>query len=487
LDLGGTISVLNRNVENKQKRKRPGFLIKTLLITCLGVLPTITSSAAQSETLTTTYHVYVDDEHIGEVDHTDVVEEVINKKVKDSIQEYENMEIIVGQEVSMIPEKAFNTEFNNKEVKQYLEENLTIVATATEMKMGDQVVGYFNGEDEAEEVLRAYKLKYVSKEELEKIEENAEEIEKEELLVGEKRVSAVTFSEEVSIVEKNVVPTEILTIEQGIKLFEQGTLKEKVHKVSDGEVLGEIAGKYDLSTKELLALNTSLTEDSLLQIDQEINVTAYEPFVNIHITEEEIVEEKIEYETDIIESEEMDKGEQEVKQKGKDGKKEVHYRLEKVNGHITEKVSEDEQVLEEPTKEILIKGTKVIPSHGTGSLSWPAHGGYVSSHLGMRWGSMHKGIDIAGPTSRAIYAADHGVIESAGWNDGGYGNKVVMNHNNGMRTVYAHLSSIDVKSGQTVEKGTQIGVMGSTGDSTGIHLHFEIYLNGQLKNPMDYY
>lgn len=98
---------------------------------------------------------------------------------------------------------------------------------------------------------------------------------------------------------------------------------------------------------------------------------------------------------------------------------------------------------------------------------------------------MHKGIDIAGPSNRTIKAADNGVVVSAG-RDGTYGNKVVVNHNNGMKTIYAHLSSISVKVGQTVEKGSKLGVMGSTGRSTGIHLHFEVYKNGALQNPMDY-
>src|SRR5699024_8881046 len=129
----------------------------------------------------------------------------------------------------------------------------------------------------------------------------------------------------------------------------------------------------------------------------------------------------------------------------------------------------------------------VIPSRGSGDLSWPADGGYVSSHIGKRWGAMHKGIDIAGPSSRTITASDHGVVESSGWNNGGYGNKIVINHNNGMKTVYAHLASLNVQVGQLVEKGMKIGVMGSTGNSTGIHLHFEVYKNGKLQNPMDHF
>src|SRR5699024_8191581 len=106
------------------------------------------------------------------------------------------------------------------------------------------------------------------------------------------------------------------------------------------------------------------------------------------------------------------------------------------------------KVVKEPVKKIVRIGTKVIPSRGTGELIWPADGGYISSYVGTRWGRMHKGIDIARPNSRTIMAADNGVVIEAGYS-GGYGNKIVINHNNGMKTVYAHLSSIGVHVGQT--------------------------------------
>ncbi|HYK74232.1 MAG TPA: M23 family metallopeptidase, partial [Pseudoneobacillus sp.] len=122
---------------------------------------------------------------------------------------------------------------------------------------------------------------------------------------------------------------------------------------------------------------------------------------------------------------------------------------------------------------------------GDGSFVLPTVGGYISSNMGYRWNKMHKGIDIARPSNRTIKTVDNGVVVFAGW-DGGYGNKIIVDHQNGYRTVYAHLSSIEVNVGQTVPKGSQIGVMGSTGDSTGTHLHFEVYRNGALVNPLKY-
>lgn len=115
---------------------------------------------------------------------------------------------------------------------------------------------------------------------------------------------------------------------------------------------------------------------------------------------------------------------------------------------------------------------------------WPAKG-VLTSGYGWRWGRMHKGIDIAGPVGTPIVAVDDGVVTYAGWNDGGYGYLVEVTHTNGSQSLYAHNSRILVKEGQRVAQGQQISEMGSTGFSTGPHLHFEIHPAGQgAVNPM---
>jgi murein DD-endopeptidase MepM/ murein hydrolase activator NlpD len=116
---------------------------------------------------------------------------------------------------------------------------------------------------------------------------------------------------------------------------------------------------------------------------------------------------------------------------------------------------------------------------------WPAQG-TVTSGYGWRWGRMHRGVDIGGPVGTPIVAAGAGVVENAGWNSGGFGNLVEIRHPNGSMTRYAHNSSITVSAGQTVRQGEQIALMGSTGYSTGPHLHFEVHENGSAVNPVAY-
>lgn len=98
---------------------------------------------------------------------------------------------------------------------------------------------------------------------------------------------------------------------------------------------------------------------------------------------------------------------------------------------------------------------------------------------------MHEGIDIAGGSGSAIVASSSGTVIVAGWS-GGYGNLVVIDHGNGMSTAYAHNSSITVSVGQRVSQGSVIARMGTTGNSTGVHCHFEIRVNGAAVDPMGY-
>ena len=117
---------------------------------------------------------------------------------------------------------------------------------------------------------------------------------------------------------------------------------------------------------------------------------------------------------------------------------------------------------------------------------WPTRGTFTSGY-GWRWGRMHRGIDIAGPVGTPIVAAAPGVVISSGWNSGGYGNLVDIRHADGSMTRYAHNSRLLVRAGQQVNQGQQISEMGSTGYSTGPHLHFEIHPpNSGAVNPMAY-
>ena len=111
--------------------------------------------------------------------------------------------------------------------------------------------------------------------------------------------------------------------------------------------------------------------------------------------------------------------------------------------------------------------------------------GVITSSFGERWGRNHEGIDIGGEYASDIKAAKGGNVLVAGWVDG-YGNYIELDHGNGLKTAYGHCDELLVTKGDVVSPGQVIAKMGSTGNSTGTHLHFEVILNGEPQNPLNY-
>ncbi len=130
-----------------------------------------------------------------------------------------------------------------------------------------------------------------------------------------------------------------------------------------------------------------------------------------------------------------------------------------------------------------------VPVGTTGKMVWPVYGP-ITTYFGQRiWYGIHQGLDIAAPVNTPIVAADGGVVLNAGWSSDGYGIMVLIAHSNGLYTLYGHLNRVNVTVGQRVARGQLIGVEGSTGNSTGPHLHFEVRwgrVYGQTLNPLAY-
>ncbi|RTR25572.1 M23 family metallopeptidase [Robertmurraya yapensis] len=466
--------------------KKITFSVIALTTLTLGVGAHVFADLA----FNTVYYVYVDDDYVGTVSDKKIVENIVDNKVEDKQEVLDTkLNLTVGPELTYVPEHVFQnaSDTDDQEVIQKLDELLSIKAVATEISFGEGAQVYVKDSEVAKQVIEALKLKYVTKEQLEQLEQQKTTTTEAlpPLKENETRILDIKLSKEVTYANKKVAPSRILTADEAVDYILKGTLEEKKYKVQVGDALSQIASNHDMSLEQLLTLNPELQEDDFIKVDQELNVTSLKPLVEVMVEKEVFLKEAIPYDKIVEEDESMYKGDTEVKQEGKDGSREVTYKISEHNGVLLNKEMLNENILEKPTAYIVVKGTKVIPSRGDGTFAWPAVGGYISSKQGSRWGKFHKGIDIARPSDRTIKAADNGIVKFAG-NSSGYGNKVVIDHQNGYETVYAHLSSINVSVGETVSKGSKIGVMGSTGNSTGIHLHFEIYKNGNLENPLDY-
>lgn len=295
------------------------------------------------------------------------------------------------------------------------------------------------------------------------------------------------FANQVTVQQCRVQPEMIVSKEDAVKVLNGTKDALLTHTVSAGETFSSIALRYGIGTQQLLSANPDIVPE-LLQQGEKILVAAPQPLVAVEATEVITIEESIPYEVEERKDSSIYKGTRKVLSKGSRGKKEVVYEVTRVNHEVTKKTALSETVLSNPIKEIVAVGTKIKPATApTGVLARPYYGTITArfGSRGSRWASTHTGIDYAGRTGDPIKAADGGTVTYAGWN-GSYGKMVKISHGNGLETWYAHMSSISVKSGQKVAKGATVGKIGSTGNSSGPHLHFEVRKNGVAKNPSNY-
>lgn len=250
----------------------------------------------------------------------------------------------------------------------------------------------------------------------------------------------------------------------------------------EGETVETATWATGLSFDSLAQMNPDLLAlDQEIPAGTELIVGATSPeLLQVKVVERRTRLEDIPYETITTESGEYDFGSTRVTQEGENGQQEITEDQTYVDGVLTDISTVNINVTKQPVAQLVTKGTRLksgmVAQVGSGSFIWPVpQYTYVS-----RWmGSGHRGADICASYGTTIIASDSGEVVTAGWHYS-YGNYVVIDHGNGWRTLYAHMSAIAVSQGQGVSKGQTIGYVGSTGNSTGNHCHFEMYQNGAL-------
>ena len=262
--------------------------------------------------------------------------------------------------------------------------------------------------------------------------------------------------------------------------------KETVHKVVAGDTLHSIAKKYDVWEDQLLADNKGI-DSKKLEVGSNIIVKQQAPVLTYEVVEKITYDKVIEHKVEEQKSADIYEGMTETQQAGSDGLSEITARVTLQNG---KKVVEEDLVTtvkEEPVTEVVLVGTKERPpTVGSGKYIWPLKDSFTrTSGFGSRWGRQHKGIDLAVSVGTTVYAADGGTVVEAQYS-GSYGNVVMIDHQNGQETRYAHNSKLLVKKGDKVYQGQPIAKSGNTGRSTGPHVHFEIRFNGEPRNPLNY-
>lgn len=314
-------------------------------------------------------------------------------------------------------------------------------------------------------------------------------------------IEDVYVSEDITVRETNIpvnetIYTDATELANYLLYGKDQTATE--YTVQAGDTIENVAFNNKISPEELLLSNTALTSTTnLLYPGQKLKIVETNP--QISVVEESYVVEDIEsqYTTEERYDDNTVIGQDKVIQEGENGLERVSQKVRKVNGIINYVDPQGKTVLKEPVSRIIVKGNKYIPDVGsTTSWGWPTDSGWTLSS-GYVWRTnpvtgkreLHGGLDISGTGyGSKIYATNNGRVKEASYHYS-YGNHVIIDHNNGYLTLYAHMSRINVKVGQVVARGDVIGYVGMTGTATGPHVHYEIWKGCDYCriNPMSMY
>ncbi|MDD3652669.1 MAG: peptidoglycan DD-metalloendopeptidase family protein [Desulfotomaculaceae bacterium] len=295
----------------------------------------------------------------------------------------------------------------------------------------------------------------------------------------------VEFKEKVELVTCSANIDELIDLEGAKKLVLHGTGKSQQYTVREGDTAWDIAEVFKMNLEQLKSVNPELDLERL-NAGQILTICQGVPLINVIATRQETVVEEIPFKVEVKDDDSLFSGEKKVIREGVPGQRIVTYQITKENGlEISRQVCE-QSIIREPLDEIIFKGSQTMLASRGGStrMNWPCAGS-VSSAFGMRGGRMHQGIDLSAVYGSPVTSSAAGRIAFAGW-EGGYGKMVEVSHGGGFVTRYAHLSSISVSTGQQVDRGQLIGLVGATGHATGPHLHFEVLINGRQHNPINY-
>ncbi len=300
------------------------------------------------------------------------------------------------------------------------------------------------------------------------------------------KIEEAVFLENVDIRKSNTDLQDISSEKEMVETLCTNGEKETLHKVVAGETLADIAKFYSLEEDDILDDNPDV-DPKKLEVGSTLVIKQNAPMLTVMITELVTYEKEVEFQVQEKGDPDIYEGYTEVQQKGENGLNEVTSRITLVNGEEKEEEPLVTTVKKKPVDKIVLVGTKERPpSVGSGKYIWPMEGGYtITSKFGARWGRQHEGIDLGCTVGSDVLAADGGVVTYSGYN-GAYGYLIIVDHQNGMETRYAHNSKLLVSEGDEVFQGQHIAESGNSGRSTGPHLHFEIRVNGTAKNPLNY-
>ncbi|MDO4199593.1 MAG: M23 family metallopeptidase [Clostridia bacterium] len=294
----------------------------------------------------------------------------------------------------------------------------------------------------------------------------------------------INITENIEFKKGYFAPEDVKSNLQLKNYFFKETEKEFKYIAAENETIASIAEKFDVP-EETIREKNNIEGDTVSQ-DNVLVIALKESILHLKFSRIFDEEKEIPFETKEISNDSKYKSWSKVINEGENGKETFTYEVEyDINGRELRKTELSHAIISEPVNKVIEKGTKEEPE----GFMWPVpYTRHITSPFGPRWGTIHKGIDIAdaGVFGTDIVASEDGVVEKASYGSKGYGNHIIIKHDGGYSTLYGHCKELCVSVGDKVKKGQVIAKVGSTGDSTGPHLHFEIRVNGKQEDPMKY-
>lgn len=448
--------------------------IAVLMVFCLflltGMFDSISATSpedGQVSNLVSAYKVTLNKVDLGYVMDQNLVLDIIEQIKQESIKNY-IMDVSIDTDLVFNQASIDPTQLSLRDdLVQGIHENISVKVNAFTLMVDGEVIGVLRSKGEVDDLLNQVKAPYAGEE--------------------DNKPESISFLEDVQVITTAVDFSEVKDASAVALEIAKGRETVQEYTIVEGDTLWSISNTYSMDIETLTELNSDILDLDKLKLGQKLRLSYPQIVLNVATVEVVKYEEAIDFETETRKDDSMYKNQTKVIQDGKSGLKKMEARVNKVNGLEKNREILSEVVIEEPITKIVAQGTKVVAamaSRGGGALLWPTKG-HISSNFGSRWGKSHDGLDIANSTGTAVYAAESGKVISSG-NSSGYGNLIKVDHGGGLVTYYAHLKTRLASSGQKVERGQLIGYMGSTGRSTGPHLHFEVRVSNKPMNPTRY-
>ena len=474
-------------------------------------------SSKETHVTNEVYNVYLDGKLIGAIKSKKSLEDYINKEQKNLKKEYNVDKVYVPNGIDI--EKC--VEHNPKIVSEKKIYNII------KKKKGFTIKGYVvtvTNDDKKElkinilkknlfdKAVKRVSRNFVDQKSMDAYKNNAQE----EIKTTGSIIEKIYIEQPIAIKQSFISTDEQIfsDVDSLTKYLLFGSSNtEKEYTVQVGDTIETVAFNNKLSEEEFLIVNPEFTSSkNLLSPGQKVNIALINPVLKL-VVEKHIVED-MEKPFETIEKQDgsLNRGTTKVETEGVNGSQRVTEKIRYTNGEITKSVIVGSEVTKEPVNKVVLVGTKVSGYYsgsysggGTyketaGKWGWPTVTPYIlESTFKWRWGKLHEGVDLCAGSGSPIYAARPGTVISVnqgcpspgGYSSrcgGGYGNYVIVDHGDGMYSIYGHmLNGIRVSQGQSVSRGTVLGGMGSSGSSTGTHLHYGIYYGIPMRGgkPID--